>query len=221
LTQNGTPEGPAKEGGPRQRDAERSRRAILDAACREFAMKGLDGARIGQIAESAQVDKKLIFYYFRNKEGLYRAALRRSYAHIREEESRLHLAELPPEQAIRRLTEFTWVYYLQNPEFLGMLNTENQYGAVHLRQDEEIRSVNSPLIEMLEDILARGAAAGVFRPGVDAVQLYISIAGLAYFYLSNNATLSAIFGRDLKAPAALDERLAHICDLVVAAVARR
>ena len=75
--------------------------------------------------------------------------------------------------------------------------------------------MHSPFVALIGDILERGRAAGRFRDGVDAVQLYISIAALAYFYLGNNYTLSAIFGRDLKAKKARDARLAHMTELVL------
>lgn len=199
---------------PRTRDAERSRLAILAAARDEFAEHGLGGARVERIAERSALNKRLIYYYFENKDGLFSAVLEQTYLDIREAEQRLHLSHVAPAEAVRRLTEFTWNYYLEHPEFLTLLNSENLHRARHLHDSAHIRELNSPLIASLGRILERGRAAGVFRAGIDPVQLYISIAALSYFYLSNKHTLSAVFGRNLMTPKARRERLSHICDVI-------
>ena len=141
--------------------------------------------------------------------------MEQTYADIREAERELHLQALPPVEAVRRLVAFTWQHYVAHPEFLNLLNSENLHRARHLKQSKRIREMNSPLIQTLADVLERGRRAGVFRGGIDPVQLYISIAGLSYFYLSNNHTLSAIFNRDLMSPKARNERLSHICDVIM------
>ncbi|NML17992.1 TetR/AcrR family transcriptional regulator [Azohydromonas caseinilytica] len=200
---------------PRTRDAERSRQAILDAARAAFAENGLGGTRLEHIAERAGVDKRLIYYYFENKEKLFLAALEEVYADIRRAELELNLTELDPVTAIRRLTEFTWQYHAAHPEFITLVNSENLHRAKHLAQSQRIRELHSPLIEILAKVLERGRTEGVFRGGVDPQQLYITIAGLSYFYLSNRYTLSVIFGRPTDTPKALQERLSHICDVVL------
>jgi AcrR family transcriptional regulator len=205
---------------PRQRDADRSQQAILAAARDEFAEHGLGGARVDRIAERAGLDKRLIYHYFESKDSLFLAVLEDTYRNIRLAEQRLHLVDLPPVEAVRRLTEFTWNYYLEHPEFLTLLNSENLHRGRHLEQSKRARELNSPLIQTLADILERGRAEGVFRGGIDPMQLYISIAGLSYFYLSNNHTLSAIFGRNLLSPKARNERLSHICDVILGYVLR-
>jgi AcrR family transcriptional regulator len=205
---------------PRGRDADRSRDAILAAARDEFAEHGLGGARVERIAERAALNKRLIYYYFENKDSLFRAVLEDTYLNIREAEKRLHLTDLTPAEAVRKLTEFTWTYYLEHPEFLTLLNSENLHRARHLDGSARVRELNSPLIQTLAEILERGRRDGSFRGGVDPLQLYISIAGLSYFYLSNNHTLSAIFGRNLMAPKARSERLSHICDVILGYVLR-
>jgi AcrR family transcriptional regulator len=210
----------APEAAPRIRDADRSREIILLAARDEFAAHGLGGARVDRIAERAGVNKKLIYYYFEDKDSLFGAVLEEAYRNIREAERQLHLDDMAPEKAVRQLTEFTWHYYLQHPEFLTLLNSENLHRARHIEGSERARALNTPLIAALGRILERGHASGVFRGGVDPLQLYISIAGIAYFYLSNQHTLSAIFGRDLMAAKALDERLSHICDVILGYVLR-
>lgn len=205
---------------PRSRDADRSQQAILAAARDEFHVHGLGGARMDRIADRAAVDKKLIYYYFENKDRLFQAVLEEAYRSIREAEQQLHLLDLPPAEAVRALTTFTWNYYLAHPEFLTLLNSANLHRGRHLQDSARARAVNSPLIETLAEVLERGRRDGSFRGGVDPMQLYISIAALAYFYLGNNHTLSAIFGRNLLAPRARAERLSHICDVILGYVLR-
>ena len=200
------------------RNPAKSRERILAAATSEFARHGLGGARVDRIAERAKANKRMLYYYFGAKEALYLAALEAAYERIRGEEQQLDLAHLPPEQALRELVAFTWRYFLAHPEFMSLLNTENLYRARHLKRSRKIRALHSPLVSTLSSLLERGARDGVFRPGVDPVQLYVSIAALGYFYLSNSHTLSTIFGRNLRSRAALAARLAHVTELVVAAL---
>ena len=204
----------------RQRDADRSQSAILAAARDEFANHGLGGARMERIAERASVNKRLIYYYFEDKDRLFQAVLEQAYRQIRDEERQLKLLALKPADAVRRLVEFTWDYYLAHPEFLSLLNSENLQGARHLETSQRAREMNSPLIATLGEILERGRKEGSFRGGVDPLQLYVSIAGLSYFYLSNHHTLSAIFGRDLMTAKARNERLTHMCDVILGYVLR-
>lgn len=199
----------------RLRDADRSQATILAAARDEFAEHGLGGARVDRIAERAGLNKRLIYYYFTDKERLFQAVLEQAYRDIRAAEQALHLLDLPPADAVRRLVEFTWNYYLAHPEFLTLLNSANLHRARHLADSQRARELNTPLIETLGEILERGRREGSFRGGVDPLQLYVSIAGMAYFYLSNNFTLSAIFGRDLMAAKALQQRLSHMSDVIL------
>ena len=205
---------------PRPRDADRSQKDILDAATREFASFGLGGARMDRIAERAAVNKRLIYYYFENKESLFLAVLEGAYERIRGEEQQLNLTQVEPIEAIRRLISFTWDYYLAHPEFLTLLNSENLHQARHLKQSAKVRTMHSPLVQTIADVLERGHKTGLFRAGVDPVQLYISIAGLAYFYLGNSYTLSTIFDRELLGAKAKVERLSHMTDLVLGYLVR-
>jgi AcrR family transcriptional regulator len=205
---------------PRPRDADRSQKDILDAGRAEFAAHGLGGARVDRIAERAGVNKRLIYYYFEHKESLFLAVLEQAYEQIRSEEARLNLSAVEPTEAIRRLISFTWHYYLAHPEFLTLLNSENLHRARHLKQSTKILSMHSPLVQTIADVLERGRKAGVFRAGVDPVQLYISIAALSYFYLGNCHTLSTIFDRDLLSTKAKVERLSHMTDLVLGYLVR-
>jgi AcrR family transcriptional regulator len=203
----------------RPRDADRTRAQILRAAMAEFAGHGFGGARMEAIAERSAVNKKLIYYYFAGKDELFLAVLEHTYADIRAAERELHIEQSDPLEAIRALVGFTWRYYLAHPEFLALLNSENMHRAGHLKRSRRIREMNSPLIEGLADVLVRGERSGELRRSIEPMQLYISIAGLAYFYLSNNHTLAAIFGRALMTPEAQDARLAHMEDVILSYVA--
>ncbi|HKC43129.1 MAG TPA: TetR/AcrR family transcriptional regulator [Burkholderiales bacterium] len=203
------------------RDPERTRARILDAATQEFARFGLGGARVDRIAVRAAANKRMLYYYFGDKEGLFLAVLENAYVRIRSAEQALRLLDTPPVAAVARLVEFTWGYYLAHPEFLTLLNSENLHRARHLKRSRNIRSMNSPLIATLGEILRRGEAQGVFRRGVDPLQLYISIAGLAYFFLSNSHTLSRVFARNLAAAAVREQRLAHMTEIVVGYLTNR
>ncbi|MDF3061522.1 MAG: TetR family transcriptional regulator [Microvirga sp.] len=197
------------------RDAEATRRRILQAARSEFARFGLGGARIERIAKAARTNKRMLYYYFGNKEGLFLAALEATYDDIRAAERKLHLEALEPLAAIERLVRFTWAYFVEHPEFMMMLNSENLHKARHLKKSKQIHAMNSPLIATVGEILKRGQKEGTVRPGVDPLQLYISIAALAYFYLSNAFTLSVTFGRDVLSKPEMKRRIEHIVELVV------
>lgn len=202
------------------RDPERTKARILDAATEEFAHYGLGGARVDRIAQRAGANKRMLYYYFGSKDDLFLAALERSYAQIRGAERELDLEHADPREALKRLVEFTWRYYLEHPEFMTLLNSENLHKGRHLRRSRRVRALHSPLVEMLRGILRRGEREGFFRPGIDPVQLYISIAGEGYFYLCNRYTLSRIFDRDLMAPRALAGRARHITEMVLNGIRR-
>jgi AcrR family transcriptional regulator len=203
------------------RDPERTRARILRAATAEFARHGLGGARVDRIAVKADVNKRMLYYYYGDKEGLFLAVLEDTYARIRSAEAELRLLELAPAEGVRRMVSFTWEYYLAHPEFLTLLNSENLHRARHLKRSRHIRLLNSPTIAILGELLRRGEAAGTFRGGVDPLDLYISIAGLCYFYLSNNYTLATVFDRSVSDTARHAVRLAHMEDLVIASLTNR
>jgi len=200
------------------RDPERTRQKILDAATEEFARYGLGGARVDRIAARAGANKRMLYYYFRDKDNLFLAALEGRYAHIRAAERSLDLEHLEPRRALKRLVEFTWRYFLEHPEFLTLLNSENLHKGRHVQRSRSVPEMHTPLVETLRGVLRRGERAGVFRRGIDPVQLYISIAGEGYFYLSNRYTLSQIFGRDLMAKKALAARARHNAEMILNAV---
>jgi AcrR family transcriptional regulator len=201
-----------------QRDPEGMRIRILEAAKQEFAAHGLAGARVDRIAAKAGANKRMLYYHVGNKEDLYLTVLEGAYEKIRGEERTLALEHLAPPDAIRTLIAFTWNYFLRNPEFLALLNSENLAQARHLKRSTKVKSMHSPFVEMIRTVVRRGVASGDFQTAVDPVQLYISIAALCFFYLSNSSTLSVIFGRDLLNKQAKDERLDHMVALVLAAL---
>jgi AcrR family transcriptional regulator len=198
------------------RDPAQTRPAILEAAVLEFTQKGYGGARINEIAKRSGANKRMIYHYFGDKEALYLAALESVYESIRAAEAELQLASRDPLAAMRELTRFTWRYFLAHPEFLSMLATENLLKAHNLKRSTRILEMHSPLVATLAEVLRRGAKEGKLRRGVDPVRLYITIASLGYFYLSNRHTLSAIFRRDLAAREELDAWGEHIVEVVLA-----
>jgi len=202
------------------RDPDRTRRRILEAATQEFARHGLGGARVDRIAARSRANKRMLYYYFGSKEKLFLAALEESYARIRSAERELDLEHKDPREALRRLVDFTWRYFVGHPEFMNLLNSENLHKGRHVRSSKRVREMHSPLVETLRGILRRGEKAGLFRCGVDPVQLYISIAGEGYFYLSNRYTLSRIFDRDLMDRRALDSRARHNAEMILNALRR-
>ncbi len=205
----------ARTSRPGTRKAEgTSRTLLLAAARREFARRGYEGARVDEIARRAGVNKQLVYHHFGNKEDLYRLVLENVYTEIREKERHLDLSDPDPEQAMRRLVEFSFDYLAGNRDFVALLTDENIHKGRRLKQVANLQPLHSPLIEALGQILARGAEAGVFRAGLDPLQVYISIAGLGFFYFNNIHTLSAIFGRKLDGREEIGARRAHVIDLM-------
>ncbi len=197
------------------RDPERTAAAILAAATREFAEKGYGGARINEIAARADVNKRMLYHYYGGKDSLYLAVLEATYIGIRSAEVDLHLTDRPPVEAMRELAHFTWQYFLDHPEFLSIVSTENLLKAEFLKKCPGITEKHSPLISVITEILERGHRAGQFRAGADPVQVYLSIAALGYYYLSNHYTTSIIFNRDMVQPEELKRWGDHIADMII------
>jgi len=208
----------AKGHTPRRRDPAATRTKLLAAARREFASRGLAGARVDEIAARAGVNKQLVYHYFGDKDALYLAVLEWVYEELRAQERKLNLEGLPPEEAIRKLIEASFDHLAAHPDFIVLLNDENRGGARHVRGSRRLPAMHSPLVSMVSKILREGVRTGVFRKGINPVQLYISIAGLSYFYFSNTPTLSAIFGTDLSQAGQRRARRKHVTDLVLHAL---
>jgi AcrR family transcriptional regulator len=206
---------PAKAAPTRTNDPERTMANILEVATAEFADKGLAGARIDAIADATRTSKRMIYYYFGSKEGLYVAVLEEAYRRIRHIESELHLEDLPPEDALRRLVGFTHDYQLANPDFIRLVMNENMHRGEFLAQSKAIQKLNVTVIDTIAGVLARGAAAGVFRKDIDPVDLHMSISALCFFNVANRHTFALIFKRDLNAPRAVGSRRDSIIEMVV------
>ena len=194
------PGGPPAQNDPRPRDPEQTRREILEAATAAFAEKGLSGARVDEIAARTRTTKRMIYYYFGSKEGLYAAVIERAYGAIRDAERELNLDSLPPAEAMRRLVERTFDYHHSHPSFVRLVSVENIEEGRHVRTSAAIARRNAEVIQTMQRLLDRGAAEGQFRPGVDPLDLHILINGASFHRVSNRHTLSAIFGRDLRDP---------------------
>lgn len=205
----------------REIQAETSRTLLLIAARAAFAEGGLEGARVDDIARRAGINKQLVYHYFGSKDGLYTAVLESVYRQIREEERALRLDTLPAEEAMRKLVEFSFDFLAQFPEFVRLLADENAHSGRHLQQSTAVEEMNRPIIELIRHTLERGIEDGVFRRGLDPFHVYLSIAGMSFFYFANIHTLSRAFSRKLDAPHAIDERRAHIVDFVLNAIRTR
>ncbi|MBE0529380.1 MAG: TetR family transcriptional regulator [Rhodospirillales bacterium] len=201
-----------------KRDPETRRRWLTDAARREFMAKGLEGARVDEIAKQAGVNKQLVYHYFGNKEAFYLHILEKTYEAMIEAKTSLELDTLAPPAAIERLVGFTFDYMAEHPEFVALLNDENVHKARHLRQSERVPAMHKRLIAMIDAVMRRGEKDGSLRQGIDTVQFYITLSGMCYFTFTNMHTLSVVFGRDLSTPAALSTRRAHIIEMMMASV---
>ncbi len=197
------------------RDADATKARIMAAAKKEFAKNGLGGARVDVISERAKANKRMIYHYFGSKEDLFQAVLEAAYLDIRTAEQKLELEDLPPRDALETLVRFTWTYYLKNPEFVTLVNSENLHRARHLKKSEAIKVVSRKFISMVGGILERGVASGEFRTGVDPVQLNITIAAIGYYYLTNRYTGAIVYEQDLMRPEALDARLQFNIDTIM------
>lgn len=200
----------------KRRNAAATRARILQAAMREFAAKGLDAARIEDIAELAGANRRMTYYYFGSKEGLYLAALEAAYFELVEVEQAIDVDALGPIEAIAALVAAKFDHYVKYPHYIEFVKMENLYRARHLRTSKRIAELRAPLISIIERVLDRGAAIGVLRKGVDPLDLYLSICALGFFVFSNRHTLGVIFNTDVTGAVALRRRRALVVDMIKA-----
>jgi AcrR family transcriptional regulator len=179
----------------RTNDPARTVAEILIVATQEFAEKGLAGARIDKIAEATRTSKRMIYYYFKSKDGLYQAVLEHAYRRMRDEEAQLKLEAMEPVAAIKRLVEFTYEHHRDNEDYIRLVMNENIMKGEYLGQINSIKSLNQPAIESLRRVYKQGVKSGVFRAGLDAVDIHAAISALAFFNVSNRYTFGAIFDR--------------------------
>jgi len=205
----------ARKAATREYDADASRADILAMATREFSEKGLSGARVDSIAARTKINKRMIYYYFGSKEGLYRAVLERSYGHIRMSESAVELDALGPEEALRQLVRHTFDYHNMHPDFVRLVMNENIHQAAHIGELASIKTRNRAVIKTLRTLLDRGVAAGVFRSDIEPVELHMSISALCFYNVSNRYTFSKIFERDMTSATAVAERREVVVDMIM------
>jgi TetR/AcrR family transcriptional regulator len=203
----------AKKSPPR--DAAATKARILDAATSEFSQRGYDGARVSSVSDRAHCNINLVYHYFGNKEELFIAVMEHAYAIIRSHHRDMELRGSPPDEAMRGLIASTFRMFLEFPEAIGLFVSENIHRARHIRNSKLITSIYDPLLEFIQETLDRGVARGIFRAGVDAAELFISINAEGYFYLSNHHTLGVILHQDLMTKDRLRQREAFITDVIM------
>jgi TetR/AcrR family transcriptional regulator len=200
---------------PVKRDAAASRERILAAATEEFAEKGYDGARVDEIAQKSQLNKNTLYHYFGSKDQLFTAVLERAYATIRTRQNDLSIRGMTPQEGMRLLVEFTARIWVETPEFNKLLFSENLHEARHIKESDIIPKMYNPLMETMRELLEKGERDGVFRSGIDPVDLYISISALSSHYISHQYTFEAIFKQPMMEEARLRQRIDHAVDMVL------
>ncbi|AXS40779.1 TetR family transcriptional regulator [Breoghania sp. L-A4] len=205
----------AAEPKPRKYDPEATRANIIAVAMDAFSQHGLSGARIDEIAARTKTSKRMIYYYFGDKEGLYRVVLETAYARVRAGEEALRLDHLTPVEAMRALTEFTFTHHNNAPEFVRLVMIENIHNGEHLQASDIIAQVNAGIIRHVDRIYRSGLEAGVFRPGLEPIEIHWLISGLAFFSVSNRATFSKIFDWQRVRPEGLDALTRQAVDVVL------
>jgi len=207
-------EKPGRKATSRTNDPARTMAGILEVATKEFAEKGLSGARIDAIADATRTSKRMIYYYFGSKDGLYVAVLEHAYRRMREIEAELHLENLEPVAALRRLVEFTFDHHSSNEDFIRLVMNENIERGAYLAQSKSIQELNVPAIAAIQELYDRGVAQGVFRPGLDATDIHASISALTFFTVSNQHTFGLIFKDAPNRGAEVAARRANITEMV-------
>jgi TetR/AcrR family transcriptional regulator len=206
---------------PRVRDAAATRKRILDAAIDEFAERGFSGARIDSIAQRSSANMRMIYHYYGNKEELYVYVLDHVYEDIRKREASLNLANLAPFDAMMKLFDFTFSHFQANPHIIALWTGENLQKGLYLSTSPRAAKLSSPLVDAIRATLVRGEADKAFRPGIDPLQLYVSMVALSYFHLSNAYTLSAVFQTNLQSNKWRNERRRHAREMVAAYLLHR
>lgn len=204
-----------KKGRRKKSGTSQTQEAMLKAALHEFSDKGFDGARVDEIALRSGVQKYLIYYYYDSKDGLFLAVLERMYETLRTKQNDLLIRDMSPVEGMKKLVMSTARVWLQHPEFLNLLSSENQLRGRHVRGSASIPGLYNPLLETIKVLLDRGVKEGVFRPNIDVVDLYVSITGLPGYYFDRQHTLAAIFGDKLMSPARIKQRLEHSVDMIL------
>jgi AcrR family transcriptional regulator len=196
-------------------DPEGVRRNILEAARQEFVEKGLSGSRVDEIAARISTSKRMIYYYFKDKEGLYIAVLEQAYERIRGTERTLDLSSMAPAEALVQLAGSTFDHHAQNPDFVRLVMIENVHHAKHLKISTKIGDLNRSAIQVVSDVYARGVTAGLFREHLSPLAIHLTMSALSFYNVSNRATILQVFGHDMGAPDAMQERRKQVIDTVL------
>lgn len=199
----------------RTNDPERTMAGIMVVATQEFADKGLAGARIDAIADATHTSKRMIYYYYGSKEGLYLAVLEDAYRRIRQTESDLHLADLPPAEALAKLVGFTFDHHYKNQDFIRLVMSENIQRGEYLAQSKVIQELNVSVIQSIQELYDRGVKSKAFRAGLDPIDIHASISALTFFNVSNRYTFDLIFKRNGHTPKALAKRRQCVIEMVL------
>ena len=206
---------PRRELSFKARNPTKTKESILKAAIREFSLHGFQGARVEKIAKRANANMRMLYHYFVNKEKLYIAVLEHMYERVRSQEQELKLEHLEPEEGMRRLIDFTFEHFVDNPDLINLVMGENLLRAKYIKQSERIAALTRPLQESLGHLLARAARTGVFRPGVDPAHLWLTIFSLCWVHLSNRHTLSWMLQDDLADADWLSRRRDHVKEVIL------
>jgi AcrR family transcriptional regulator len=201
---------------PRHNDAEETRANILEVAAREFADKGLAGARIDEIAEKTNSSKRMIYYYFGGKDELYRAVLERSYSHIRAREAEANFETLPADKALIAQIEHTFDYHVEHPDFVRLVMNENIHHGEHIGHVEGLKDRNKSVVASLKAIINKGVSDGLFRKDIDPVDLHMSISALCFYNVSNRYTFASNFGVDMSSAKSHKKRRTQIAEIILA-----
>ena len=203
-----------------RRNGRLTRQRILAAATKEFAAKGLEGARVDEIALRSRANKNMIYHYYRSKDGLFQSVLEEMYGTIRTHQGDMEIKNLRPAEGMRVLVESMFDVFQQFPEFVSLLQSENLAKAGHIKSSAKIAALYNPLATTLRSLLRRGSVAGVFRSAINPIDLYVSISSLSAYHISNRYTLSALFGTDIGSAGAARRRRSHVVDVILRYVSK-
>lgn len=203
-----------KQGVERPKNAEATRRNILEEAMREFSLSGYSGARVDTIADNTHTSKRMLYYYFDSKEGLWLEVLKECYRRVRDLELAFHLEDLPPMLALRKLVELTFDHHATHPDFIRIIMTENIHQGRHIKDMKELKDLNRPIIDLLTDLCKRGVEEGVFRKDLDPINLHMHISALSFFNVSNQYTFGYLFNQDFSNKKVHAARREDVVDMI-------